>query len=165
MRTSSRSVAALLFTALTGLLFVVFAPSALAATSYNWYTSSETLKVYDDEILRGDAYGTAYQKDGYLKNHTHYRDRRSSRGEAVYTETNYKYYQLCPPNTSPSWCVNGARDQSTRSEDVGTWYSQYDADDYSTRLADRGRVYSKVCEDQGWSPDPCSRNPYFTFTL
>ncbi len=162
MHTSSRSVAALLLTALTGLLFVVFAPSALAATSYNWYTSSEPLKVYDD-TLRGAAFGTSYQKDGYLKNHTYYRDRRSN-GNGVYTETSYTYFQICPPNTSASWCVNGARDQSARTQS-DDWQDQYDADDYSTRNADRGRVHSKVCEDQSWSPDPCSRKPYFTFTL
>lgn len=164
MHTSSRSVAALLLTALTGLLFLVTAPSAMAA-SFNWYSSSNTLKVYDDDILRGDAYGTAYQKDGYLKNHTHYRDRRSSKDQPVYTETSYTYYQVCPSNTAPSWCVNGARDQSARTTSVGVWYDQYDADDYSYRAADRGRVHSKVCEDQSWSPDPCSRKPYFTFTL
>lgn len=162
MHTSSRSVATLLVTALTGLLFLVTAPPALAA-SYNWYSSGDPLRVYDNDTLRGDAYGTSYQKDGFLKNHTYYRDRRSN-DNGVYTETNYTYFQICPPNTSATWCLKGARDQSARTQS-GSWQDQYDADDYATRNADRGRVHSKVCEDQDWSPDPCSRNPYATFVL
>ena len=163
MRTSSRAVAALLLTALTGLLFLVTAPAALAATSYNWYSSSAPLNVSDDGTLRGSAFGTSYKKDGYLKNHTYYRDRRSN-GNGVYTQTEYSYYVVCSPLTSASWCGTGVTDQSSRTQS-SSWQDQYDADDYSTQKADKGRVHSKVCEDQSWSPDPCSRKPYFTFTL
>ncbi|HVK27029.1 MAG TPA: hypothetical protein VM575_01705 [Nocardioides sp.] len=162
MRTSSRSVAALLLTALTGLLFLVTAPAALAATSYNWYSSSDPLNVYDS-TLRGSAFGTSYKKDGYLKNHTYYRDRRSN-GNGVYTQTEYSYYLVCSPLTSASWCGKGPSDQSSRTQST-SWQDQYDADDYSMQTADKGRVHSKVCEDQSWSPDPCSRKPYFTFAL
>lgn len=162
MLTSSRSVATLLVTALTGLLFLVTAPTALAATSSNWYSSSDPLNVYDG-TLRGSAYGTSYLKDGYLKNHTYYRDRRSN-DNGVYTQSEYSYFLLCPPNTSASWCGKGPSDQSARTQS-STWQDQYDRDDYSTQYADRGRVHSKVCEDQDWSPDPCSRKPYATFVL
>lgn len=161
MHTSSRSVAALLLTALTGLLFLVTAPSAMAA-SYNWYSSSNPLRVYDNDQLRGDAFGTSYQKNAYLKNHTYYRDRRSN-DNGVYTETNYSYYKVCP-NGFLEWCPQVGEDQSARTQS-GYWQDQYDADDYTTRNADRGRVHSKVCEDQDWSGDPCSRQPYFTFDL
>ncbi|HWJ11479.1 MAG TPA: hypothetical protein VNS46_19020 [Nocardioides sp.] len=160
MLTSSRSVATLLVTALTGLLFLITAPAALAA-SYDWYSSSSPLNVYDS-TLRGSAYGTSYQKDAYLKNHTYYRDRRSN-GNAVYTETSYSYYKVCS-NGFLEWCAETGNDQSARTQS-GYWQDQYDADDYTQRGADRGRVHSKVCEDQDWSPDPCSRKPYFTFDL
>lgn len=161
MRTSSRSVATLLVTALTALLFLVTAPAALA-TSFNWYSSSDPLNVYDGKV-RGSAFGTSYKKDGYLKNHTYYRDRRSN-GNGVYTQSDYSYYVVCSPLTSGSWCGKGPRDQSSRTQS-GSWQDQYDRDDYSTQNADKGRVHSKVCEDQPWSPDPCSRRPYFTFNL
>ncbi|NYI43808.1 hypothetical protein BJ993_000888 [Nocardioides aromaticivorans] len=161
MLTSSRSVATLLLTALTGLLFLVTAPAAMAA-SYNWYSAGDPLNAYDG-TLRASAFGTSYQKDGFLKNHTYYRDRRDN-GNAVYTETGYRYYVVCTGNTAPSWCAVGSSDQSARTQS-GSWQDQYDADDYSTRAADKGRVYSKVCEDQSWSPDACSRQPYFTFNL
>lgn len=160
MRTSSRSVATLLLTALTGLLFLITAPAAMAT---DWYSSGDPLQVHDDNRLRGDAYGTSYKKDGYLKNHTYYRDRRDN-GNGVYTQSDYTYYVVCPPNLSASWCGKGVSDKSARTQS-GSWQDQYDADDYSTQNADKGRVYSKVCEDQSWSPDPCSRRPYLTFTL
>jgi hypothetical protein len=160
MLTSSRSVATLLITALTGLLFLVTAPAALAA-SYNWYSASSPLNVYDG-TLRGSAHGTSYQKNAYLKNHTYYLDRRNN-GDGVYTETSYSYYRVCS-NGVLEWCDETGKDQSIRTQS-SAWQDQYDADDYTTRQADRGRVHSKVCEDQSWSPDPCSRKPYFTFDL
>lgn len=146
---------------MTALLFLVTAPAALAE-SYNWYSSSSPLNVYDNDTLRGSAYGTAYKKDGFLKNHTYYRDRRSN-GNPVYTETTYSYYKVCS-NGFLEWCDERGRDQSARTQST-YWQDQYDADDYSTQGADRGRVHVKVCEDQDWSLDPCSRKPYFTFTL
>ncbi|MBU2694478.1 hypothetical protein [Pimelobacter sp. 30-1] len=139
------------------------APTAFAADQ-DWYSRSEPLNVSDSGTLRGQAYGTAYQKNGYLKNHTNWRDRKPGNDHAVYTETSYSYYKVCPGGGSPAWCPEVGKDQSARSNS-SDWRDQYDSDDYSSRGADRGRVHVKVCEDQKWSGDPCSRKPYFTFSL
>ncbi len=157
-----RLSSALTASAVSALFLLVAAPSAVAE-SYNWYSSTDPLNVSDDGTLRGQAYGRSYQKDGYLKNHTYYRDRRSN-GNATYTETNYSYYEVCAGLENVQWCTPGGRDQSARTGS-STWVDQFDSDDYSYRKADRGRVHSKVCEDQSWSGDPCSRRPYFTFSI
>lgn len=160
MRTSSRSVATLLLTALTGLLFLITAPAALAA-SQNWYSRSSPLTAWEDGVAQALAYGTAYTKNGELKNHTYYRDPRPG-GDKVYTETTYSYREPTP--YGEQWGGQVGKDQSARTSS-GDWVDQYDADDYSSRKASQGRVHVKVCEDQAASPDACSRKPYFTFVL
>lgn len=156
---SRTSTSMLLSVAAAGLALAT-APAAFAAE--NWYSATDPLNVSDDGTVRGSAHGTAYKKDGFLKNHTYYRDRRSN-DNRVYTETSYSYYKWC--GTEVAWCAEVGKDQSARTSS-GTYVDQYDADDYSERgSADKGRVHVKVCEDQNWSADPCSRKPYFTFLL
>lgn len=155
----TRSTAALVLSTAAAALTLAAGPAS--AASYNWYSSSNPLVAWEDGAQQALAYGTSYQKDGYLKNHTNYRDPRPG-GDDVYTETSYAYYKWC--NTAIQWCSEVGKDQSAR-DDSGKWQSQYDADDYSSRNAERGRIFSKVCEDQNNSGDPCSRKPYFTFSL
>lgn len=157
----SRPVAAMLVSLGASLFALVAAPPALAATSYDWYSNTSPLSVSEDGQLRGSAFGTAYQKNAFLKNHTFYKDRRNN-GNSVYTETTYSYYKVC--DGVLKWCGQVGKDQSARTSSAD-WQDQYDADDYSNRGADRGRVHAKVCEDQSWSPDPCSRKPYYSFLL
>lgn len=155
--------ARLLVAGLLSALFVISVPAAHAAEE-DWYSKSDPLKAMEDGEAQALAYGTSYTKNGYLKNHTYYRDPRAG-GDSVYTETSYTYYAPDRDGGS-SWSEHGDTDQSKRSKS-GDWVDQYDNDDYSTdhRDADRGRVHSKVCEDQSWSPDACSREPFITFTL
>ncbi len=160
MLSLTRSTAAMLSSVIGAFLVLTTAPPALAE-SYDWYTNREPLSVSDDDQLRGSAFGTAYQKNGYLKNHTFYKDRRNN-DHGVYTETSYSYYRFC--DSEIKWCGDMYKDQSARTRSAD-WQDQYDNDDYSTRGADRGRVHVKVCEDQKWSGDPCSRKPYYTFSL
>lgn len=161
MRTSSRSAATLLVTALTGLLFLVTAPAALAA-SQNWYSASSPLTAWENDAKQALAYGTAYTKDGYLKNHSYYKDPRSG-GDSVYTETTYSFKESTP--YGEQWGSQTGKDQSAR-DNSGYWVDQYDKYDYSGRAtASWGRVHVKVCEDQNNSPDPCSTKPYFTFAI
>ncbi|MCD4532675.1 hypothetical protein LRP67_01045 [Nocardioides sp. cx-169] len=142
-------------------LVVSSAPAAHAA-SYDWHSRSKPLKAWEDDVAQALAYGTSYTKDGFLKNHTYYRDPRSG-GDKVYTETGYTYRE--PGQGGESWSGHGSSDQSPRNSS-GDWVDQYDKDDYSEHNdASQGRVHSKVCEDQAWSPDACSRRPYFTFAL
>lgn len=144
-------------------LLVTSVPAAHAAEQ-DWYSRSTPLTAVEDGEAQALAYGTSYTKDGYLKNHTYYRDPRAG-GDPVYTETGYTYFAPDQDGGS-SWSEYGDSDQSDRSSS-GSWVDQYDKDDYSGSHsdADKGRVHSKVCEDQDWSPDACSRRPFFTFTL
>ena len=155
----TRSTAALLLSSAATALTLAAGPAS--AASFNWYSSSDPLIAWEDGARQALAFGTAYQKDGLLKNHTNYKDPRPG-GDDVYTETSYSYYKWC--GTATEWCGEVGKDQSAR-DDSGYWVDQYDADDYSERNADRGRVFVKVCEDQNNSFDPCSRKPYYTFTL
>ncbi|WP_193606724.1 hypothetical protein [Nocardioides lijunqiniae] len=143
-------------------LVVTSVPAAQAA-SEDWYSRSSPLKAMEDGKAQGLAYGTSYTKNTFLKNHTHYRDPREG-GDGVYTQTNYTY--RVPDQSGESWTESGKTDQSSRTAS-GSWVDQYDSDDYSSSHADasKGRVHSKVCEDQAWSPDACSRRPFFTFDL
>lgn len=159
MFTLTRSTAAMLLSG--SAVAVVLAASPASAASYNWHSSSDPLIAWENDAKQALAFGTSYQKDGFLKNHTHYKDPRPG-GDDVYTETTYSYYKWC--NTAIQWCSETGKDQSAR-DNSGYWVDQYDNDDYSTRNAERGRIFSKVCEDQNNSGDPCSRKPYFTFSL
>lgn len=161
--TVTRLDARLLAATALSALVVTSVPAAHAAEA-DWYSRSNPLKAVEDGAVQAMAYGTSYTKDGFLKNHTNYRDPRPG-GDSVYTETNYTY--LAPDRDGgQSWSEYGQSDQSARSNS-GSWVDQYDRDDYSSDHsdADKGRVHSKVCEDQSWSPDACSRRPFFTFTL
>lgn len=159
MLASTRSVATALVSALVAFLFLAAAPAAYAA---NWYSASSPLTASEDGTIRAKAYGTAYKKDGMLKNHTFYRDPHGyNRG--AYTETTYSYKEATS-QYGELWGADIGKDQSARNT-TNSWVDQYDANDYSNRDASQGRVHVKTCEDQYLSPDPCSRKPYFTFTL
>lgn len=162
-RTFTHLDARLLAAGLFSTLFVTSVPAAHAAEQ-DWYSRSNPLTAMEDGDAQALAYGTSYTKDGFLKNHTNYRDPRSG-GDAVYTQTDYTY-RAPDLDGGESWSEHGQSDQSDRSTS-GSWVDQYDKDDYSSGHsdADKGRVHSKVCEDQQWSPDACSRRPFFTFTL
>lgn len=159
MFTLPRSTAALVLSTAAAALTLAAGPAS--AASYTWYSASSPLTAWENDARQALAFGTSYQKDAFLKNHTNYKDPRPG-GDDVYTETSYAYYKWC--NDAIQWCGEVGKDQSAR-DDSGYWVDQYDADDYTTRGADRGRVFSKVCEDQSNSFDPCSRKPYYTFSL
>ncbi|MCX6401834.1 MAG: hypothetical protein NTX33_18125 [Propionibacteriales bacterium] len=142
---------------------LVLVSSPAMAASENWYSEAKPLIAWDDDpaTRQALAFGTAYTKNGYLKNHTNYRDPRQG-GNKVYTETRYSYHEWC--TTEVAWCGLEGKDQSAR-DNSGTWVDQYDNDDYSDKVAEEGRVHVKVCEDQPNSPDACSRQPFYTFSL
>lgn len=143
-------------------IFLVSSPAAMAA-SEDWNSESDPLVAWEDGVRQALAYGTAYTKEGSMKNHTFYKDPRPS-GAAVYTETSYNVY-LTESTGQSHWRGRCCADESSRS-DSGFWRDQYDAWYFASHPnADRGRIYYKVCEDQSWSPDACSDNPWFTFTL
>ncbi|WP_188111276.1 hypothetical protein [Nocardioides antri] len=142
---------------------VFVATSPAMAASENWNSRSDPLVAWEDGDRQALAYGTAYTKEGSLKNHTYYRDPRAG-GDAVYTETDYNLY-VQESSGDSHWRGRCCKDQSAR-DDSGDWVDQYDAWYYANHsTAEKGRVYYKVCEDQDWSPDACSPNPWVTFNL
>ena len=157
----TRSGAAMLLSASTAALVLAASP-ALAAED-NWYSRSSPLAAVQDGANQALAYGTAYTKASYLKNHTFYRDPRAG-GDRVYTETAYRYYEYCSSYIGVAWCGEQGKDQSAR-DSSGDWVDQYDGDDYSGRNPDKGRVSYKVCEDHANAFDVCSREPFSTFAL
>ena len=143
--------------------FVTAAPAAHAGYSEDWYSQANPLTAVEDGDAQALAYGTAYQKDGYVKNHTYRKDPRPG-GDGVYTQTDYSYLKYEGACACITWDGKSYSDQSSRS-DSGLWRDQYDSDDYTSRNHEgKVRLYYKVCEDQPWSPDACSRNPYVLFS-
>lgn len=144
-------------------LFLLSSPAAMAA-SEDWNSWTDPLIAWEDGAKQALAYGTAYTKEGSLKDHTYYKDPRSG-GDKVYTQTSYNFYEWDGSFGRMTWAGECCSDQSAR-DSSGSWVDQYDAQYYANRDSiDRGRVYYKVCEDQNWSPDACSVNPFITFTL
>ncbi len=142
-------------------VFLASSPAALAATE-DWNSRSDPLVAWESGDQQALAYGTAYTKEGSLKNHTWYRDPRPG-GDKVYTETEYNVYYYTYQGSQ--WMGRCCQDQSVRKNDE-FWHDQYDAWYYAdVPDVDKGRVYYKVCEDQDWSPDACSANPFITFSL
>ena len=143
-------------------VFLASSPAALAATE-DWNSRRDPLIAWEDGDRQALAYGTAYTKEGHLKNHTYYKDPRAG-GDNVYTESDYSVYWPGGQGGAYIW-QRCCKDQSAR-DDSGTWVDQYDAYYYSDiDGVDKGRVHYKVCEDQNWSPDACSTNPFITFSL
>jgi hypothetical protein len=144
-------------------LFLLSSPAATAA-SEDWNSWADPLVAWEDGARQALAYGTAYTKDGYMKNHTYYKDPRPG-GSDVYTQTDYDSYWPGGQGGKYIWQGRYGKDQSAR-DDSGMWVNQYDHDFYAdVDGIEKGRVYYKVCEDQPHSPDPCSVNPFITFTL
>ncbi|WP_183094568.1 hypothetical protein [Nocardioides stalactiti] len=144
-------------------LFLASSPAAMAATE-DWNSKTDPLIAWEDGSRQALAFGTSYTKEGSLKNHTNYKDPRAG-GDKVYTETEYDAYWPGGQGGTYKWSGRYGMDQSAR-DNSGSWVDQYDADYYADIDGiEKGRVYSKVCEDQSWSPDPCSKNPFITFSL
>ena len=119
------------------------------ATSYG--SSHDPVRIGSDG--NGWFYGnvTVYEHQS-MRNGYYYRD-TSSDGHAVYVQTDWFYRYV--ENGSEDYRYS-AEDQSPRiGSNDGTVHST-DYDDLES-TSDRSRTYTKVCEDQSWSPDPCSK--------
>lgn len=93
-----------------------------------------------------------------LRNGYFYRDSYSD-GNPVYVQTNWYYWLPC---TDGKTCFDDSgSDQSPRIGGDQGWVHDADYDDLDSR-SDKGRALTKVCEDQAWSPDPCSKNVTIT---
>lgn len=95
-----------------------------------------------------------------LRNGYSYRDTGAD-GNPVYVQTNWYYWLSCE-NGSGCYDTSGS-DQSPR---IGTDAGKVHSEDFDTldSRADKGRAITKVCEDQAWSPDPCSSKVIVTLS-
>jgi hypothetical protein len=138
---------------------LVPATPALAST---YFSEDAPLNAWEDGVSQGQMYGRFFKEElTYLRNNTWTRDPRPG-GDSVYEQTDYQWYHdhAILPDAWSSW---GDSDQSPETTD-GEWFSQYDHDAYEDG-ASFGRIRTKVCERQRWSPDPCSDRPTETFSL
>jgi hypothetical protein len=134
---------------------------AAPADASKYFSAEDPLNAWENGVSQGQMYGRFFKEDlTYLRNNTWTRDPRPG-GDAVYEQTDYQWFHdhaIGPDYWSP-W----SSDQSATT-DTGTWYSQYDHEAYEDG-AKQGRIRTKVCERQSFSPDPCSDQPTETFDL
>ena len=83
-------------------------------------------------------------------------------GNYVYVQTDWFYWLSCDEDGGDQCFDPSGSDQSARTRS-GTWVGGTDADDLDPRT-DKGRAATKVCEDQSWSPDPCSKKVLVTLS-
>lgn len=95
-----------------------------------------------------------------MRNGYYYRDTGAD-GNAVYVQTSWYYWVSCEDG-SDCYDASGS-DQSPRigTSDGTTYSTDYDTLD---PRADKGRAITKACEDQSWSPDPCSSKVIITLS-
>jgi hypothetical protein len=157
--TPSRSTRHLL-TSAVACGFVLWASPANAAA---YYSASDPLTAWEDGRAQAQGYGyMTVHEYTYLRNHTYTRDPRPG-GDSAFHVTDYSLEQYAQ-SYGWKWSSWRGEDQSSRT-DSGYWEDQYDYYRYTDQEANRGRIRAKVCEDQGWSSDPCSAHTYQTFNL
>jgi hypothetical protein len=146
-------------TMLSAALAVISLAVASPATASKYNSEDSPLNAWEDGVSQGQMYGRFFKEElTYLRNNTWTRDPRPG-GDPVYEQTNYKWFY--DRTILPDSWVSGEMDQSPETTD-GSWYSQYDHDDHRSGTS-QGRVTTKVCERQSWSPDPCSAQPTEVF--
>lgn len=97
-----------------------------------------------------------------LLNSYHYKD-TSGDGNAVYVQTNWSFWAVCGNDGTSCWDPDPGSDQSPRIGTADGVVASSDSDALDGR-ADRGRGTTKVCEDQSFSPDPCSSKVIITLS-
>jgi hypothetical protein len=125
---------------------------ASPAAASRYYSADDPLEAIEDGTAQAQMYGRFFKEElSYLRNDTNIRDPRPG-GDSVYGQTNYSWYYVHA--VGPDYWSGSGQDQSPRT-DSGSWYFQYDHEAFPEH-ASKGRMRAKVCEDQSWSPDPCS---------
>jgi hypothetical protein len=149
-------------TSLTSAALVALSIAAAApAAASQYFSADDPLDVWEDGVSQGQMYGRFFKEElTYLRNNTWTRDPRPG-GDSVYEQTDYSWYHVHA--VGPDLWFDGGSDQSARTSS-SSWYSQYDHEAFQDG-ASKGRMKTKVCEDQSWSPDPCSVQPTEVFDI
>ncbi len=146
--------------ALTGGLLLAGSPAFAAA----YYSKSSPLTAWEGGVAQAQAYGYMSVKDStFLHNSTNHRDPRPG-GDAAFHVTDYRF-EVQTWEGKLVWHPYRGDDRSADTR-LNEWFSQTDSYNYAQDgEPNRGRIRAKVCEDQAWSIDPCSDEPYQTFNL
>ncbi|MEH3033123.1 MAG: hypothetical protein PGN07_03550 [Aeromicrobium erythreum] len=137
---------------------------AAPASAVGWYSASSPLKVKEKGVTQGGAYGAFYNAGNtYARNKTVRKDFRPG-GNGIYVDTRFSFLENSCTNTggcTTEWKFS--KHKETKRTTSGSWVRQT----VDRTLSDEGskaRGAIHVCEDQSWSPDPCSPWTYPTFS-
>ncbi|MBO9524022.1 MAG: hypothetical protein J7518_21000 [Nocardioidaceae bacterium] len=129
---------------------VLVAPPVMAAT---WYSASSPLKVYDNQVAQGYAYGDfKNNSDVSARSYSWQKDPRPG-GSGIYVETSFYFYEPCGTGAGTEWCYSAKK--STENTTSGSWIADYTAR-YLSSAGSQARGTMKVCENHSWASDPCS---------
>lgn len=148
-------------TSVVALVAVVgFGPSAAAAGW--WCSASDPLKVYDDGVASGAAYGHYYDYgDGRAMSTAWYRDLRPG-GQDVRVETDFYWYGNSLQCGDQGVCFWFDVSKQTDRYDGSDWRKHARARYFDgSSWKSRGRM--DICEIHNWADDPCSAKIVETF--
>lgn len=142
------------------MLMLVLATSASGVT---WFSSGSPLKVYDNGVAQGKAYGNFYNsQNAYAKNKATYADLRPG-GDAVRVETDFLYWEYAGScGTQGGTCWVHSASKQTDATTSGSWKTHTRSRALSSS-GSRARGNVDICEIQAWSNDPCSAKALPTF--
>lgn len=137
---------------------MLIAPPVMAVT---WSSSSSPLKVYDNNVAQGYAYGDFKNYNGIsARSYSWQKDPRPG-GSGIYVETEFRFYEPCGDGTKVEWCYSAKK--QTDNTTSGSWIADYTAR-YLRSGASQARGTMKVCENHSWASDPCSVNVTRSFS-
>jgi len=136
----------------------VAAPPVMAVT---WYSSSSPLKVYQDGVAQGYAYGDFKNNSGVSARSYSWQKDAKPGGSGIYVETSFYFYQGCGDPESTQWCYSAKK--STENTTSGSWISDYTAR-YLSSEGSQARGKMKICENHNLAPDPCSAEVIRSFS-
>lgn len=140
---------------LLGLLALVAAIclAAQPAMAITWYSNTSPLKVYEDGVAQGYAYGDFKNYNGVSARSYSWQKDVKPGGSGIYVETNFYFYKPCGSEEAASWCDQG--EKSTENTTSSSWIKDYTAV-YLAATGSTARGQMKICENHSWAPDPCS---------
>lgn len=145
-----------------GAFALVAALGQPAAAAGWWCSSSDPLKVHDDGVASGAAYGHYYDYgDGRAMSTAWYRDLRPG-GQDVRVETDFYWYGHNSSCGTAGTCFWFDVSKQTDRYDGSSWRKHARAR-YFDQTAWRSRGRMDICEIHAWANDPCSAKIVETF--
>jgi len=128
---------------------LAIAPPALAVT---WYSASDPLRVYEDGVTQGVAYGDFKNNNGVsARSYSHQKDAKPG-GSGIYVETSFYYMRECSDGAT-EYCYEAKK--STTNTTDGYFVADYTAT-YLEPSGTAARGKMKICENHNLAWDPCS---------